>query len=505
MRDFNFKAKIIYIVLIAALLITCLLAPQSIQIAAAAETQYSDVLADLSKDATFNAANYPAIDDNFALSVISVAESEDKELFVYVYQPGSRVRKMVASSINISRTIDSTIKYKNYQLFLLNSSGVFYKYKVEDLIVSDEDVRYYEISSILRPFDKLVDKGIGGGNIVNDVSFAVNKRFGFTKDEDGKYSCSTLDIQTITITDKFVGFVRYPDGFRFWNEGACDSHFVAFDTDKPIDKLCEADVCWEQQHYLYSPNPPESWKNFGNPQYGEVEKKERTLSDEDDTVHYTGFGIKAGSYSWERIETVDEFISSVNTETDIYSGALISLQRATNITSEAMQALKGKKWVLRFAETEYQYGKQQDMQGNTVVARYDLENATLVGKVTILRLKFITDGKEYNLGVIDNKQTGSDKPVNNDDIVVKPGEVIQDIKDGWDKFKDQTKDFWNIVWKVLVGVAAVVVVVIVIVVIIKLVGLSKGKDKPKPKTKSKPKPKPKKKTTSKKKTTKKRK
>ena len=47
-----------------------------------------------------------------------------------------------------------------------------------------------------------------------------------------------VDIETITITDKFVGFVRYKDGFKLY-VGACDSHFVAFNTDKPIDKLLE--------------------------------------------------------------------------------------------------------------------------------------------------------------------------------------------------------------------------------------------------------------------------
>lgn len=35
---------------------------------------------------------------------------------------------------------------------------------------------------------------------------------------------------------------------------------------------------------------------------------------------------------------------------------------------------------------------------------------TLVSKVTILRLKFQTDGKTYNLGVVDNKTTGDDEP-----------------------------------------------------------------------------------------------
>lgn len=40
------------------------------------------------------------------------------------------------------------------------------------------------------------------------------------------------------------------------------------------------------------------------------------------------------------------------------------------------------------------------------------EFSSVVGDVTILRLKFETDGVIYNLGVIDNKQTGSTEPVN---------------------------------------------------------------------------------------------
>lgn len=38
--------------------------------------------------------------------------------------------------------------------------------------------------------------------------------------------------------------------------------------------------------------------------------------------------------------------------------------------------------------------------------------STLIGDVTILRLKFVTGGVTYNLGVVDNKQTGGSDPVN---------------------------------------------------------------------------------------------
>ena len=45
-----------------------------------------------------------------------------------------------------------------------------------------------------------------------------------------------------------------------------------------------------------------------------------------------------------------------------------------------------------------------------------------VTDVTILRLKFVTNGITYNLGVVDNKQTGSDKSSNESKIVITPAE-----------------------------------------------------------------------------------
>lgn len=50
-----------------------------------------------------------------------------------------------------------------------------------------------------------------------------------------------------------------------------------------------------------------------------------------------------------------------------------------------------------------------------------------MGDVTILRLKFETDGITYNLGVIDNKQSGSKDPSNETDIDIslnKRGKMI---------------------------------------------------------------------------------
>ena len=362
----------------------------------------SGVIEDLSKDASFNAANYPSNAKDYSLSVMQLAESTDKELFIYVYQPsGDKVR---ASSINISTTINDNISYHNYKLELLNFDSTLFKYKVTNFEVKKDPVRYYAISSIYRPFDASIGDEKSGNNTINEVNYAVNKQYCFGE-INGKPYVSCVDIETIVITDKFVGFVRYKDGFKLY-VGACDSHFVAFNTDKPIDKLLEADVYYTSQSY--------SWLfaiGVGqNETFGEKKDNYAYLK-YTDKVEHTGDGFFAGTYKWDRIQTVDDFINGENRE-NVYHGAVLDVKVSSKLTNEALNELKGKKWVLRFVETNYTLSSGANGSSST--------KSTLIGNVTILRLKFETDGITYNLGVIDNKQTGSTEPSNSTDIKVEP-------------------------------------------------------------------------------------
>ena len=377
--------------------------PAAILTNAAESVTYSNVLDDLKKDVSFSTVNYPEKKDDYSLSVIQIAESTDKELFVYVYQPSGQAKKLAACSINISSTINDEISYRNYKLQALNSSGVFFKYKVTELTVINAPTRYYAISSIYRPFDETIDIGAGHGNTVTEVNYEVSKQYCFSTINGNPY-CSVVDIESIVITDKFVGFVRYMDGFKLY-VGACDSHFVAFNTDKPIDKLLEADVYYTKQTYSWSfvPFAGEN-ETFGD------KSDEYAYLKYTDKVEHSGGGWFAGTYKWDRIETVEQFIAENDLTQNVYSGAIIDVNVANQITEEGKAALKGKKWVLRFAETGYSL--------NSGAAGATTSFSTLVGDVTILRLKFETDGITYNLGVIDNKQTGSREPVNIEEIEV---------------------------------------------------------------------------------------
>lgn len=363
---------------------------------------YSDVLTDLQKDTSFNASNYPVVAKDYSLQIIQIAESSNNELFIYVYQPSGQAKKLTACSINISTMIDDEISFYNYKLKLLSYSNVFYKYLVKDFTVENKPIRHYAISSIYRPFDSTIDTNAEHGNTITEVNYAINKQYSFGTINGNPY-CKVVDIETIEITDKFVGFVRYKDGFKLY-ASACDSHFVAFNTDKPIDRLFEADVYYTKQSYGWSV------VSFGGEkeEFGEKTDEYAYLKYTDKVTH-TGDGLFAGTYKWDRIETVTQFLSENDITQTVYSGAILDVSVANKITDEGKAALEGKKWVLRFAETSYR------LNGGS---GWTTENTTLVGDVTILRLKFETDGITYNLGVIDNKQTGSGKPINEETIKV---------------------------------------------------------------------------------------
>ena len=399
---------------IAVLIVTLcvfLTGAQSFSAVAAEENKTaSGVLEDLSKDVSFNTENYPSNAKDYSLSVMQLAESTDKELFIYVYQPsGDKVR---ASSINISTTINDEISFFNYPLELLNFEGTLFKYKVTNFEVKKDPVRYYAISSIYRPFDASIGDKKSGNNTINEVNYAVNRQYCFGE-INGKPYINCIDIETIVVTDKFVGFVRYPDGFKlFTGAGACDSHFVAFNTDKKIDKLFEADVYYTTQKVSYdffTEDSPFSIK------FGDSKTDNYAYLKYTDKVEHTGGGFFAGTYKWDRIQSVDDFIK-IEDRTTVYYGAVLNSKVSSKLTDEALNELKGKKWVLRFTETSYNKAPKSGMG----TATYYHAETTMVGNVTILRLKFETDGITYNLGVIDNKQTGSTEPSNSTDIKVEP-------------------------------------------------------------------------------------
>lgn len=354
--------------------------------------EYSFVSDDLGKDSSFDVSYYPEKADDYSLSVIQLAESEDKELFVYVYQPSGEEKNLRATSINISRKSYTDINPSNYFLEYINSSGTLFKYIVKNFTVNSDPARFYAIPSIFRAWNKdLGDKEAVHNNTVDEVAFPVEREWNFSS-INGKPYCGVTEFETIVIENKFVGFVRYPHGtnlFPIYEK--VDSHFVAFSTDKSIDRLLEAKVSFMTSEYEYlsqpTASPSETWST---PQL-----HEKTLS-YDDEVTASGNGLFAATFKWNRIQTVSDFLKGEKSE-NIYSGFLINVSKGTTLSSEDKAKLNGMKWVLRFYESTYDFWTSAGTTSRSM---------TGVSAVTILKLKYVYQGITYNLGVIDNKQTG---------------------------------------------------------------------------------------------------
>ncbi len=362
------------------------------------ENNASDVLTDLNKDSSFNILDYPVKEDypvkgdDYPVQIIQIAESTDGELLIYTYQPYGVKLDLRACSINIARqenNINET-DFSNYSLKYLNSSGVFYKYKVVDFVLSKEATRIYNISNILRPFNENIDDQPSADNTTSEIPNKVNQLWTATT-ANNTVSYELIYSETVTILNKTVGFKRYSRGWHPLYASKCDGHFVAFSTDKKIDKLISAKVSFTTQDYSY-------YKYTG--MLGIGNKENTTLSDpvnHELEIHSEDKANSSGNwfhnYTWNRIEKVSDFLAN-------------EVNANYTITSEGAEALDKCQWVLRFYETDYFYEK---LTNDTNEQEWD--QYTFVNDVMILQLEFEADGTTYKLGAVDNKQTGSREPM----------------------------------------------------------------------------------------------
>ena len=63
---------------------------------------HSNVLDDLKKDGNFKEADYASDINDHSMHVIQIAESSEKELFIYVYHPSNSHMDLKAKKINMA-------------------------------------------------------------------------------------------------------------------------------------------------------------------------------------------------------------------------------------------------------------------------------------------------------------------------------------------------------------------------------------------------------------------
>ena len=348
-----------------------------------------------------------------------------------------------ATYIRVSETIDDAIAPRDHHLTYINHSGVFYKYKIEGLEVKKDPVRYYAIIQLLRPFISGIDAPAQYDNTINAVPYSVSKQYKFST-INGTTSVSCVDIETVLITDKFVGYVRYINDPFFMVGTACDSHFVAFSCDHEIDDLLEADVEYYTQlvtlekvnwltdyilgGYTFVYNPE-------NPEDGRDPTVVTLTEDQQGTFDAKGLFTGKQHYEWKRISSTADFLANVE-QSSVYEAGFWKVSTETHLTEEGRAAIANKQWVLQFVETPFQ-------DATTVGSTAHTYKRTKVCNVSILRLMFRHNGIVYNLGVVDNMQTEGDKPVTETTF-----EVEIDTENGW--------------WKALIAIILLIVLLIIL-------------------------------------------
>lgn len=359
--------------------------PLTLRADAVIEGGYTNVLDDLNKNENFDIENYPSVSNNADLQVIQIAESVDRQLFVYVYLPCAEVySKIKASSINISfkTTLNEALNVHNYELTLLNSSGVFHKYLVNGFTVSTDIMRIYDVISIFRPFNNLIDATIDSQKLTH-LSFEVAKTFTFSKNEFGETIVSEGGIEVINVTASYLSAIRYFDGTNvLFTSEYTDSHFLAFSCDKDMDKLLEVTMQWSERDYrAYNVAlAPEVIILPIGTVFDEKSTPYRKTISHEDLFSTERYGIFGSVYSGNRIQTVSDFLES---EKDM-------------LNDECINGVKDMDYVLRFTETPVTSSHV------FINCRY----GTIVEEVTLLSFKFLLDEKIYELGVVDNMRSG---------------------------------------------------------------------------------------------------
>lgn len=374
-----------------------------------AVVEYTNAYNDLILMHNFNPDDYSikvgSDTDYYSLELITIAEGVNGELFVYVYQPSAKSDIRAShitlgfynrSSSSEDLNIKDILKSEVHTLTYLNNYGQFFKYKVDDFKVSTEDVRSYELTDLLRPFNKdFGDVEPGAENTISAVSYPVGKFFTFTGTSGERSSLSVEDIEYITVENKFVGYIEVEQDAYLY-DAAIHLHFVAFSTDIPIDRLIEAYVFYETQEYH------DTWTSAGHKEYwGEIEDHYITI-DDNSTIE---FEVSDGFVTKESFELIDQILPTskfLNQHITISRFPGFSTSEKIVFGEEERAELKKTDWVLTFAKTA-----EED---NTSANGDTFYSVTRVGNVKLLRLKFETDDKIYNLGVVDNMQTGSNNP-----------------------------------------------------------------------------------------------
>ena len=357
--------------------------------ASASSSEYTNVLDDLMKDDSFNPDDYPAYPEDYSIEVIQIAEGVNGEVFLYVYHPSSSFCETTASSLVLSLKDGDEYTPEKYTLQFINRNGVFSKYLISGLTINTGDDHKYLISSICRPYNDEIDIDFPIDNTIQEIAYPVGQSWNIYY-VDGEAYADMLYEDYIQVTSKHVGFARYKDYDISWIKSNTDSHYIAFSTNKSIDSIDEVDVSFNyeeiQYHYQksYITGVEKEWTDILSSGSKKVTISSDQLFEKNNSLWFP-------DYEYMRIQKVSDLLKNEGNE----------------MSDTTKSYFKDKQWVVRFYETTFATINTSNSSAGYESFRVD---STKISKVVMLRIKYNYQGKVYNLGVVDNVQSGNDIP-----------------------------------------------------------------------------------------------
>lgn len=190
---------------------------------------------------------------------ISMAQYYDLEnnlrTYVYVnlanqYSHYKDVLYIYLSTANLNENFEVDESYDYYKLNYVNNDSNWYKFEIIGLNNLNITTRRYAIKEIVY----LNNTNYSG------INFSFEQIYVFNGISNNTINVFNQEIETITITDKEVGFFCYGDDldFLFWDLNSellaygnvySDVWYVFFNTDRNIDELLEIDITYKQYDY----------------------------------------------------------------------------------------------------------------------------------------------------------------------------------------------------------------------------------------------------------------
>lgn len=351
-----------------------------------ASEEYKTVLEELKSDPKFNEEDYPDKIDDYNLYVMQIAETRNKELILYAYQPSHIKYDLQATKISLSYGFSKDGKNltpRLYPLKLLDTEGVFDKYLVSNYEVPNDNYRYYNLISIYRTFNNKIDGDIN--DIYHDWSdkaISVGQQWcAYNINDSVAYEVGTFNTMQINTTLNFP--ILFENGLKWGNFigkfdwGDC--WIICFNAPSyAIKHIYDADVSYTKQSIkkTWALGPGTSYEK------GNIETETISLKDED-TMTYKGDGLFARKYQWNRILSNTEFISNIENDNN-----------KINLNADAKKIILESEWVFTYAITE-RTGQYFEFS--------NYETYTEISDVGILRLHFMdTTGMIYDLGVVNS-------------------------------------------------------------------------------------------------------